>query len=78
MSENCSSFSDRTRIVCPKGGKSSSRIPHAIASPSGRLAQPQLGDQVLGGAGRDPEFFGDHAGRDDRAGQHIVEQRRQF
>jgi hypothetical protein len=34
--------------------------PGAIAAAAGRLAQAELGDQVLRGAGRDPELVRDH------------------
>jgi hypothetical protein len=37
----------------------SEESPGSIASPSGRLAQAKLGDQVLRGARRDAEFLGD-------------------
>lgn len=52
--------------------------PRPVASPPGRLAQAELGDQVLGGTGSDPEFRRDHARRDDRPRQHVVEESRQF
>src|SRR5258708_4283949 len=51
--------------------------PRPIPSPSGRLAQPEFGDEVLGSTRRNPQLVGDHPGRDDRAGQHIVKEGRQ-
>lgn len=52
--------------------------PRAIASPARGLAKVEFGDKVLGRTGRDPKLRRDHAGRDDRPGQHVVEERRQF
>ena len=52
--------------------------PRPVASAPGRLAQAELGDQVLGSTGSDLEFRRDHARRDDRPRQHVVEESRQF
>ena len=61
------------------GAAASIRFPphHSPARYRPRLAQPELGDHVLGSTRRDPQLDGDHPGRDDRPGQHVVEQGRQ-
>src|ERR1700682_3746130 len=89
MSETCIRFSDRLQAECPKyiykfrtslvqpGRGFSENPPRPIASPSGRLAQAELGHQVLRGTRRDLQLLRDHAGGGNGPGQHVVEQRRQ-
>src|SRR6202022_16040 len=88
MSENCSSFSDRWQIgvrntytnfgqTSPPGRGFSENSPRPISSPSGRLAQAEFGHHVLGGARRYLQLLRDHAGRNERPGQHVVKQCRQ-
>ena len=52
--------------------------PGPIASPPGGLAQAELGDEVLGCTRRNPKLRRDHASRDNRPGQYVVEESRQF
>src|SRR5208337_1658586 len=51
--------------------------PSPIAPTSGRLAQAELGHQVLCGPSADAELGGDHAGRDERPAHDIVHEGRQ-
>src|ERR1700682_5234430 len=67
----------KLRTTSPTGRGFSENPPRPISSPSGRLAQAELGHQVLGGARRDLQLLRDHAGRDERPGQHVVKQCRQ-
>ena len=52
--------------------------PGAVAPAPGYFAQAELGDKVLGGAGRHAELGGDQAGRNQRPREHEVDQRRQL
>jgi hypothetical protein len=52
------------------------RIPKPEIALFGLLAQAELVDRVLRGARRDFQVRGDHPGRDERAAQDMIQERR--